>query len=127
MLRAHSAAVAARRQQKKCPTPCSVGPIGEVDMSTPTATNQSVSQHTPGPWHVEAAPSNSSMRSIRNEDGKAIAFVNRGPHEAANVALIENAPEVLELLRHFAGPCVGGCNAVERAVALIAKSEGRKA
>jgi hypothetical protein len=66
--------------------------------ATDAPTDSSVT-HTPGPWHVEPAPSASSMRSIRSADGKAIAFVNRGPNADANAALLNNAPGLLQALR----------------------------
>lgn len=58
-------------------------------------TSESIVTHTAGPWHIEPAPSPSSMKSVRNEAGKAIAFVNRGPAAEANERLIAAAPELL--------------------------------
>lgn len=72
-------------------------------MSTPTrdiVVDQSPQLgHTPGPWHVEPAPSPSSMKSIRAENGKAVAFVNRGAAAEANERLIADAPELLNIAR----------------------------
>jgi hypothetical protein len=41
------------------------------------------------------------MRSIRDENGKAVAFVNRSPREKANAALITAAPRLLACLQKY--------------------------
>jgi hypothetical protein len=57
---------------------------------------------TPAPWHGEPAPSASSMRSVRAQDGKAVAFINRGPAAEANERLIIAAPTLLAIVQKLA-------------------------
>lgn len=54
-----------------------------------------MSEHTPGPWRVEAL--NRDTLTIRSRDGAVVA--NTPAHSPANAALIAAAPDLLEALK----------------------------
>lgn len=96
-------------------------------------------KHTPGPWAVGRALSNTNAVPIR-KDGENIAWVcgldsalELSPEEtAANAALIAAAPELLRELKillnlceRYAGPCICGGELTE-ARAAIAKAKGTR-
>jgi hypothetical protein len=95
-----------------------------------------MSEHTPGPWEVDAEDSH----KVASEDYGTIAWTPNEPAEMppimaemrANARLIAAAPDLLKALRYLLGGVldteeqgVGLPTAVSRARAAIAKAEGR--
>jgi hypothetical protein len=87
-----------------------------------------MSQHTPGPWKWRE-----HYQGLYSADGSVIEFsrhegmwLSYGPHQAANAALIEQAPKLFELLKdliEFADP---GAYRIAEAKEVIAKVESAK-
>jgi hypothetical protein len=96
-----------------------------------------MSKHTPGPWSAERSPVFLHQTNITTPEGPIATVYGTSGENAANVALIASAPEMLEVLRTTAGNIrsLGPAGAIEpftpylewlRVVEeVIAQAEGR--
>jgi hypothetical protein len=72
-------------------------------------------RHTPGPWHLRPVRPAHSTRTVRDEQGSEIAFLqpdyvsfaDADERTEANARLIAAAPEILEALKAMLAPYEG--------------------
>ena len=79
-------------------------------------------KHSPGPWKCEPSSANDLSYVVTDEDGNVLTY-DDAEHEA-NARLIEQAPEIYDLLRDMLAGAVGEYGLHVAAQSILSRIDG---